>query len=202
MTLKSQSKTAFFTFPASAEPRRKKRRENSTALNASLALLSARSPYPKMRIQPRSWLSFMTAYCRFTCQNAPCRSQKQSKSKCSNTLTLTASVRKIPCVSPQCGATSLVAVTVQHHTLSLYRAIAMSDEIHFYIQLQQQIHQALRVQHPDWVEPNGNCPTCDSYESRLAELLGLSPRMNSAIPSDAASEAIREIAWESDRRFA
>jgi hypothetical protein len=78
----------------------------------------------------------------------------------------------------------------------------MSDKIHFYIQLQQQIHHALRVQHPDWIEPNGNCPTCDSYESRLADLLGLSPRMNSAIPSDAASEAICEIAWESDRRFA
>ena len=51
----------------------------------------------------------------------------------------------------------------------------MSDEIHSYIQLQQQMHHVLRVQHPDWVEPNGNCPTCDSYESRLADLLGLSP---------------------------
>ena len=51
----------------------------------------------------------------------------------------------------------------------------MSDEIHSYIQLQQQIHHALGVQHPDWIEPNGNCPTCDSYESRLADLLGLSP---------------------------
>jgi hypothetical protein len=47
----------------------------------------------------------------------------------------------------------------------------MSDEIHLYIQLQQQIHHALRVQHSDWIEPNGNCPTCDSYESRLADLL-------------------------------
>ncbi len=78
----------------------------------------------------------------------------------------------------------------------------MSDEIHSYIQLQQEIHHALRVQHPGWVEPNGNCPTCDSYESRLAELLGLSHRTNSAIPSDAASEGLHEIAWESDRRFA
>jgi len=43
-----------------------------------------------------------------------------------------------------------------------------------YIQLKQQIHDALRVHHPDWVEPNGNCPTCDSYESRFGELLGLS----------------------------
>jgi hypothetical protein len=78
----------------------------------------------------------------------------------------------------------------------------MSDEIHSYIQLQQEIHDALRVQHPDWIEPNGNCPTCDSYESRLAELLGLSHRTNSVIPSVAASEALSGIAWESDRQFA
>ena len=78
----------------------------------------------------------------------------------------------------------------------------MSDEMHSYIRLQQQIHDALRVQHPDWVEPNGNSPTCGSYESRLTELLGLSPQKNSAIPSVAASEGIREIAWESDLRFA
>ena len=78
----------------------------------------------------------------------------------------------------------------------------MSDEVHSYTQLQQHIHHALRVQHPDWVEPNGNCPTCDSYESRLAELLRLSHRTNSSMPSVAASEAIREIAWENDGRFA
>jgi hypothetical protein len=59
----------------------------------------------------------------------------------------------------------------------------MPDKIHSYIQLQQQIHHALRLQHPDWVEPNGNCPACDSYESRLADLLRLSPQTNSAIPS-------------------
>jgi hypothetical protein len=52
----------------------------------------------------------------------------------------------------------------------------MSNEIHSYSELQQQIHQDLRVQHPDWVEPNGKCPTCDSYELRLAELLGLTQR--------------------------
>ncbi len=49
--------------------------------------------------------------------------------------------------------------------------ITMSAQIHSYIQLQQQIHDDLRIQHPEWVEPNGNCSTCDSYESRLAELL-------------------------------
>ena len=54
----------------------------------------------------------------------------------------------------------------------------MSDQIHSYPELQQQIHQDLRIQHPDWIEPNGNCPTCDSYESRLAELFGLNQRSN------------------------
>jgi hypothetical protein len=56
----------------------------------------------------------------------------------------------------------------------------MSDQMHSYSELQQQIHEDLRIQHPDWVDPNGDCPTCDSYESRLAELLGLSQRSNAA----------------------
>ena len=38
-------------------------------------------------------------------------------------------------------------------------------------ELRQQIHDDLRIQHPEWVEPNGESPTCDSYESRLMELL-------------------------------
>jgi len=38
-------------------------------------------------------------------------------------------------------------------------------------ELRQQIRYDLRVQHPEWVEPNGGCPKCDSYESRLAQLL-------------------------------
>jgi hypothetical protein len=46
-----------------------------------------------------------------------------------------------------------------------------AGEIGSYVQLQHQIHDALREQHPEWVQPNGDCPTCESYESRLAELL-------------------------------
>jgi hypothetical protein len=49
-----------------------------------------------------------------------------------------------------------------------------SNEVRAYAQLQQEIHDALRMQHPEWVEPNGDCPTCESYESRLAELLSIS----------------------------
>jgi hypothetical protein len=48
-----------------------------------------------------------------------------------------------------------------------------TKEVEPYVQLQQQIHEALRAQHPEWIEPTGDCPTCESYESRLAELLGL-----------------------------
>ena len=43
-----------------------------------------------------------------------------------------------------------------------------------YVQLQQEIHEALRKEHPEWIEPNGDCPICKAYESRLAELLALS----------------------------
>jgi hypothetical protein len=43
-----------------------------------------------------------------------------------------------------------------------------------YTQLQRQIHDALRAQHPEWIQPNGDSPICDSYESRFAELLRLS----------------------------
>ena len=39
------------------------------------------------------------------------------------------------------------------------------------VELRRQIRDDLRVQHPEWIETNGGCPKCDSYESRLAELL-------------------------------
>ncbi len=48
-----------------------------------------------------------------------------------------------------------------------------SGEIGSYVQLQHQIHDALREQHPEWIEQNGDCPICESYESRFAELINL-----------------------------
>jgi ubiquitin C-terminal hydrolase len=53
---------------------------------------------------------------------------------------------------------------------------------HAYVQLQQQIHEALRREHPEWVDPDGRCPTCEVYESRLAKLLGVS-----SLPEDRAA---------------
>src|SRR2546427_11812646 len=61
----------------------------------------------------------------------------------------------------------------------LPRPIAMSPPIHTYTELQQQIHDDLRIQHPDWVQSNGSSPICDSYESRLTELLDASTRTGS-----------------------
>jgi hypothetical protein len=37
----------------------------------------------------------------------------------------------------------------------LDQPIAMSHEVHTYIEPRQQIHDDLRIQHPEWVEPNG-----------------------------------------------
>ena len=45
-------------------------------------------------------------------------------------------------------------------------------QIHTYAELRKQIHDDLRRQHPDWIEPDGESPICDSYEARLMELLG------------------------------
>jgi hypothetical protein len=55
----------------------------------------------------------------------------------------------------------------------------MSQQILTYTELRKQIHDDLRVQHPEWVEPNGGCPKCDSYEARLIELLDTFTRTGS-----------------------
>jgi hypothetical protein len=49
----------------------------------------------------------------------------------------------------------------------------MPDKIRTYDELRELIRISLRIQNPEWVEPNGDSPVCDSYEARFAELLGL-----------------------------
>jgi hypothetical protein len=44
-------------------------------------------------------------------------------------------------------------------------------QAHTYSELRQQIHDDLRIQHPEWIQPTGECPMCDAYEARLMELL-------------------------------
>ena len=57
--------------------------------------------------------------------------------------------------------------------MKMRTSASSSGEIRSYVQLQHQIHDALRQQHPEWIEQNGDCPTCESYESRFAELLDI-----------------------------
>jgi hypothetical protein len=47
----------------------------------------------------------------------------------------------------------------------------MEDEIRTYAELQDQMHDALRKQHPEWIEANGECSACQVYENRFAEQL-------------------------------
>ena len=47
----------------------------------------------------------------------------------------------------------------------------MVHQVHTYADLRRQIHDDLRTQHPEWVQPNGESPLCDSYVARLMELL-------------------------------
>jgi hypothetical protein len=54
---------------------------------------------------------------------------------------------------------------------SLTRPCGVPHQAHSYTELRQQIHEDLRIQHPDWIQPNGECPMCDAYEARLMELL-------------------------------
>jgi len=60
--------------------------------------------------------------------------------------------------------------------VSLTKPMAVPHQIHTYTELRRQIHDDLRIQHPEWVQPNGESPMCDSYEARLLELLDTSTR--------------------------
>jgi hypothetical protein len=40
-----------------------------------------------------------------------------------------------------------------------------------YAALQREMHDALIAQHPEWIGTDGDCPTCDDYDRRFAELL-------------------------------
>ena len=50
-----------------------------------------------------------------------------------------------------------------------------------YADLRKQIHDDLRIQHPEWVQPNGESPMCDSYEARLRETLDVLKRQRPSI---------------------
>ena len=63
--------------------------------------------------------------------------------------------------------------------VSLTKPTSVPHQIHTYAELRQQIHHDLRIQHPEWVQPNGESPMCDSYEVRLMELFDTFTRTGS-----------------------
>jgi hypothetical protein len=73
----------------------------------------------------------------------------------------------------------------------------MSHQIHTYSELRQQIHDDLRIQHPEWVEPNGESSMClmellDSLTQRgisEGELLGLSVRIHVGLLFEPSAES-------------
>jgi hypothetical protein len=50
----------------------------------------------------------------------------------------------------------------------------MARQIHSYADLLEQIHNDLRIQHPEWIQRDGRSPMSDFYEARLIELLDAS----------------------------
>jgi len=63
--------------------------------------------------------------------------------------------------------------------VSLTKPTSVPHQSHTYAELRQQIHHDLRIQHPEWVQPNGESPISDFYEVRLVELLDTLSRTGS-----------------------
>jgi hypothetical protein len=60
----------------------------------------------------------------------------------------------------------------------------MLHQLYTYADLRKQIHDDLRIQHPEWVKPNGESPMCDSYEARLMKTLNVLIRQRRSISYD------------------
>lgn len=60
----------------------------------------------------------------------------------------------------------------------------MLHQLHSYADLRKQIHNDLRIQHPEWIQPNGESPMCDSYEARLRETLDILTQQHPSISYD------------------
>ena len=60
----------------------------------------------------------------------------------------------------------------------------MAHKIHIFADLLKQIRHDLRTQHPEWIQPNGESPMCDSYEARLMETLNVLIRQHPRISYD------------------
>ena len=60
------------------------------------------------------------------------------------------------------------------------KSMVIDYPVYTVAELRQQIHDDLRAQHPEWIEPGGESPTCDFYEVRLGQLLETCARSSPA----------------------
>ena len=68
-------------------------------------------------------------------------------------------------------AHSFVQLVVFAAHKNAFKTLVVGHRVHTVAELQQQIHDDLRRQHPEWIEPSGESPMCDFYEARLTHLL-------------------------------
>ena len=91
--------------------------------------------------------------------------------------------------SPVGGPVGLLDRESSPGPLEFSTVIAMAHKVRTFAELLQQIRNDLRIQHPEWIQPNGESPMCDSYEARLMELLvgsiGSGPSETTAVPDSA-----------------
>lgn len=60
----------------------------------------------------------------------------------------------------------------------------MFRQLQTYADLRKKIHEDLRIQHPEWIQPNGESPLCDSYEARLTKTLDVLMQQRPTISYD------------------
>jgi hypothetical protein len=73
----------------------------------------------------------------------------------------------------------------QNSAKNFQKSLTMHEKISTYADLQKLIHDALRLQHPEWIGLDGQSELCEFYEARFAQLLdGTNP------PPNASSHAV------------
>jgi hypothetical protein len=68
-----------------------------------------------------------------------------------------------------------------------------------YGELQRQLHKDLLAQHPEWMDADGNCPTCDDYERRLAQLISIFKSQSKITSGQKANSRKEQNSYEVNR---
>ena len=63
-----------------------------------------------------------------------------------------------------------------HHRPLQLRANPDGKQITTYADLRKQVSDALRNQHPEWIDKNGESPLCELYDARFAKVLSILQR--------------------------